>query len=199
MIAQHTHTIHFSNKRIRIALLYTYYFQCAFYYYYCASYYTPIGLHAHTYTHPHTFLLPIEGGLREGSEPLTPTHPLTYIHIPCLSLSFPASPQCMMLNYDACNPKRVNRLFTCFDLERQDRMDFRAFLSTMRTLRRASESPVDKILAYFDFFDFLGEFVRSTVTRILCIPTVGDEFIEFHSMAVTFNLPSTYGAAHCNI
>ena len=65
--------------------------------------------------------------------------------------------QCMMLNYDACNPKRVNRLFTCFDLERQDRMDFRTFLSTMRTLRRASESPAEKILAYFDFYDFLGE------------------------------------------
>ena len=88
-----------------------------------------------------------------------------------------------MLNYDACNPKRVNRLFTCFDLERQDRMDFRAFLSTMRTLRRASESPVDKILAYFDFFDFLGE---------LCIPTVGYSRLSFFKWRSPYLRSSLY-------
>ena len=87
--------------------------------------------------------------------------------------------------FDAADPKRINRLFTAFDLERQDRMDFRAFLCTMRTLRRANESPYAKVQAFFEIFDYLGEQSLShddTLDLFCCLAKTDEEREEIHHL-----------------
>ena len=63
----------------------------------------------------------------------------------------------------------MNRLYSSFDIDKLDRVDFREFVACIRILRLATEKPVDKLMALFPIFDLDDENVLSfqDVTKLL--------------------------------
>merc|ERR1711871_1157231 len=88
--------------------------------------------------------------------------------------------------YDLVIPKQLNRLFSAFDVGREDLLNWPLFMSAMRTLRRPNEKCETKLEAYFDIFDWRkkGVVSKENILQLLSV-CARDEAESMHIQKLT--------------
>lgn len=92
--------------------------------------------------------------------------------------------ECLLLDFgNDITPKKVNQIYSSFDIYLTDVVDIRILISCLRCLRNPTETIIDKLKAIFDFFDinragYIIEDDLYDISSLLCITDVEREVME---------------------
>lgn len=92
--------------------------------------------------------------------------------------------ECLLLDFgNDISPKKVNQIYSSFDIYLTDCVDIRILISCLRCLRNPTETINDKLKAIFDFFDinragYIIEDDLYDISTLLCITDIEREVME---------------------